>query len=124
MIRRPPRSTHCISSAASDVYKRQGINAEYMGLCETLIKGAFSSRCVNEVFNIGGEDYSLKEMAELIAGKYSVGIDHVEWPEIALKIETGDTVFDDTKLQSVIGNTVRSKFKDWVIKQQLEDVRT
>eukprot|EP00825_Cyclidium_porcatum_P012389 TRINITY_DN16465_c0_g1_i4.p2 TRINITY_DN16465_c0_g1~~TRINITY_DN16465_c0_g1_i4.p2 ORF type:complete len:136 (+),score=23.78 TRINITY_DN16465_c0_g1_i4:49-456(+) len=32
MIRRPPRSTHCISSAASDVYKRQGINAEYMGI--------------------------------------------------------------------------------------------
>eukprot|EP00825_Cyclidium_porcatum_P031054 TRINITY_DN32858_c0_g1_i1.p2 TRINITY_DN32858_c0_g1~~TRINITY_DN32858_c0_g1_i1.p2 ORF type:complete len:143 (+),score=21.09 TRINITY_DN32858_c0_g1_i1:59-487(+) len=31
MIRRPPRSTHCISSAASDVYKRQ-INAEYMGI--------------------------------------------------------------------------------------------
>eukprot|EP00825_Cyclidium_porcatum_P011310 TRINITY_DN15792_c0_g2_i1.p2 TRINITY_DN15792_c0_g2~~TRINITY_DN15792_c0_g2_i1.p2 ORF type:complete len:509 (+),score=98.77 TRINITY_DN15792_c0_g2_i1:29-1555(+) len=31
MLRRPPRSTHCISSAASDVYKRQGINAEYMG---------------------------------------------------------------------------------------------
>ena len=25
MIRRPPRSTHCISSAASDVYKRQAI---------------------------------------------------------------------------------------------------
>ena len=28
MIRRPPRSTHCISSAASDVYKRQSrVNA-------------------------------------------------------------------------------------------------
>eukprot|EP00825_Cyclidium_porcatum_P009866 TRINITY_DN15046_c0_g1_i2.p2 TRINITY_DN15046_c0_g1~~TRINITY_DN15046_c0_g1_i2.p2 ORF type:complete len:104 (-),score=26.39 TRINITY_DN15046_c0_g1_i2:79-390(-) len=26
MIRRPPRSTHCISSAASDVYKRQCVN--------------------------------------------------------------------------------------------------
>jgi len=26
MIRRPPRSTHCISSAASDVYKRQFIS--------------------------------------------------------------------------------------------------
>ena len=26
MIRRPPRSTHCISSAASDVYKRQNNN--------------------------------------------------------------------------------------------------
>eukprot|EP00657_Telonema_sp_P-1_P006549 TRINITY_DN254_c0_g2_i5.p2 TRINITY_DN254_c0_g2~~TRINITY_DN254_c0_g2_i5.p2 ORF type:complete len:130 (+),score=69.60 TRINITY_DN254_c0_g2_i5:95-484(+) len=29
MIRRPPRSTQSRSSAASDVYKRQGINAEY-----------------------------------------------------------------------------------------------
>jgi len=28
MIRRPPRSTHCISSAASDVYKRQEFNLE------------------------------------------------------------------------------------------------
>eukprot|EP00826_Nyctotherus_ovalis_P009208 TRINITY_DN12426_c0_g1_i1.p1 TRINITY_DN12426_c0_g1~~TRINITY_DN12426_c0_g1_i1.p1 ORF type:complete len:623 (+),score=182.50 TRINITY_DN12426_c0_g1_i1:23-1870(+) len=27
MIRRPPRSTHCISSAASDVYKRQELEA-------------------------------------------------------------------------------------------------
>jgi len=27
MIRRPPRSTHCISSAASDVYKRQVCSA-------------------------------------------------------------------------------------------------
>eukprot|EP00831_Metopus_contortus_P006031 TRINITY_DN12274_c0_g1_i3.p1 TRINITY_DN12274_c0_g1~~TRINITY_DN12274_c0_g1_i3.p1 ORF type:complete len:106 (+),score=36.16 TRINITY_DN12274_c0_g1_i3:129-446(+) len=32
MIRRPPRSTQGVSSAASDVYKRQGINAEYMGM--------------------------------------------------------------------------------------------
>eukprot|EP00825_Cyclidium_porcatum_P023996 TRINITY_DN26557_c0_g1_i2.p1 TRINITY_DN26557_c0_g1~~TRINITY_DN26557_c0_g1_i2.p1 ORF type:complete len:179 (-),score=28.34 TRINITY_DN26557_c0_g1_i2:735-1271(-) len=38
MIRRPPRSTHCISSAASDVYKRQGINAEYMGDLEIHIE--------------------------------------------------------------------------------------
>ena len=28
MIRRPPRSTHCISSAASDVYKRQMVENE------------------------------------------------------------------------------------------------
>ena len=30
MIRRPPRSTHCISSAASDVYKRQGKNCAFI----------------------------------------------------------------------------------------------
>ena len=32
MIRRPPRSTHCISSAASDVYKRQ--NQDWRALDE------------------------------------------------------------------------------------------
>eukprot|EP00826_Nyctotherus_ovalis_P046713 TRINITY_DN5312_c0_g2_i3.p1 TRINITY_DN5312_c0_g2~~TRINITY_DN5312_c0_g2_i3.p1 ORF type:complete len:299 (+),score=65.10 TRINITY_DN5312_c0_g2_i3:25-897(+) len=31
MIRRPPRSTHCISSAASDVYKRQEYNVLLSG---------------------------------------------------------------------------------------------
>ena len=30
MIRRPPRSTHCISSAASDVYKRQAYDMTCM----------------------------------------------------------------------------------------------
>eukprot|EP00826_Nyctotherus_ovalis_P049309 TRINITY_DN5946_c0_g1_i11.p2 TRINITY_DN5946_c0_g1~~TRINITY_DN5946_c0_g1_i11.p2 ORF type:complete len:129 (+),score=18.81 TRINITY_DN5946_c0_g1_i11:23-388(+) len=34
MIRRPPRSTHCISSAASDVYKRQVYMAcSWCGCC-------------------------------------------------------------------------------------------
>ena len=31
MIRRPPRSTHCISSAASDVYKRQVLREDSNG---------------------------------------------------------------------------------------------
>eukprot|EP00828_Plagiopyla_frontata_P040831 TRINITY_DN5643_c0_g2_i1.p1 TRINITY_DN5643_c0_g2~~TRINITY_DN5643_c0_g2_i1.p1 ORF type:complete len:304 (+),score=57.38 TRINITY_DN5643_c0_g2_i1:89-1000(+) len=36
MTRQPPRSTLSSSSAASDVYKRQGINAEYMGQLKSL----------------------------------------------------------------------------------------
>lgn len=87
----------------------------YIGdLCEILIAGAFNERCCNDVFNIGGENYSLKEMAELIARKYGVGIDYVEWPEIALKIETGDTVFDDIKLRNIIGILRKNKFEDWI----------
>ena len=31
MIRRQPRYTHCISSAASDVYKRQDLNTIDLG---------------------------------------------------------------------------------------------
>eukprot|EP00825_Cyclidium_porcatum_P004661 TRINITY_DN12205_c0_g1_i2.p1 TRINITY_DN12205_c0_g1~~TRINITY_DN12205_c0_g1_i2.p1 ORF type:complete len:116 (-),score=22.02 TRINITY_DN12205_c0_g1_i2:2-349(-) len=45
MIRRPPRSTHCISSAASDVYKRQPLlswpdkGGGFFGGCTTLDLG-------------------------------------------------------------------------------------
>lgn len=83
-------------------------------LCNTLILGAFEDRCINDVYNIGGEDYSLKQMAELIAKKYNVGIDYVIWPDLALKIESGDTVFDDSKLKRIIGNTINNKFEDWI----------
>ena len=86
----------------------------YMGdICNTLIEGALSEKTANDVFNIGGEDYSLKEMAELIADKYGVGIDYVSWPEVALKIESGDTVFDDTKLRDRVDVSYKMSFSKW-----------
>lgn len=89
----------------------------YIGdLCNTFALGAFSQECSNDVFNIGGEDYSLKEMAELIARKYGVGIDFVPWPDLASKIESGDTVFDSTKLDTIIGKHSTMKFAEWISK--------
>lgn len=83
-------------------------------ICITMIEAALSEKCANEVFNIGGEDYSLKEMAELIAKKYGVGVDYVPWPNVALKIESGDTVFDSEKLDHTIGSFIKNRFTDWV----------
>lgn len=82
-------------------------------LCNALIMGAKCPQCENDIFNVGGEDYSLMEMAQLISSRYGVGIDHVAWPEMALKIESGDTVFDDTKLRNTCGITYRHKFSEW-----------
>ena len=88
----------------------------YMGdLCKILINGALCDECVNDVYNIGGEDYSLCEMASLIADKYNVDVVSVPWPEIALKIESGDTVFDDEKLQRVLPYTFTQSFKNWIL---------
>ncbi|MCL2661772.1 MAG: SDR family oxidoreductase [Oscillospiraceae bacterium] len=67
-------------------------------LCETMLLGALSLKCENDVFNIGGENYSLFEMASFIAERYKVAIEFEEWPELALRIESGDTVFDSGKL--------------------------
>lgn len=68
-------------------------------LCDILIDGALSEKCVNDVYNIGGEDRSLKEVAEKISEKYGVGIDYMDYPPEQLKIESGDTVFCNEKLK-------------------------
>lgn len=86
-------------------------------LCRILIDGSFSEQIINDVFNVGGENYSLKEMAVLIARTYNVDVEMVEWPEIAKKIESGDTVFDSKKLDNILGHNYHKKFEDW-IKQQ------
>lgn len=87
----------------------------YMGdLCDKMILAAMSEKCANSVFNIGGEDYSLKEMAELVASKYRVEIDYIPWPDLAYKIESGDTVFDSTRLDDIIGRQRTMKFEDWI----------
>lgn len=84
-------------------------------LCRLLYKVAELGHD-NEVYNIGGEDYSLKEMAELIARKFSVTVDSVPFTEKALKLESGSTVFDDSKLQSVLGKKLYNySFDDWVM---------
>lgn len=78
-------------------------------LCEV----AQDDVCINDVYNIGGEDYSLKQMAKLIAEKYGVDIGYIPWPENALKIESGSTVFDDNKLRS-LGHSSQRYFEDWI----------
>ena len=83
-------------------------------LCTIMLKGAFSEKCENDVFNIGGEDYSLIEMAKLIAEKYDVGVDLISWPDISLKIESGDTVFDSSKLDGRVNYERIHRFNEWI----------
>lgn len=88
----------------------------YIGdLCRILIEGSLSDDCLNDVYNIGGEEYSLRQMAEIIAQKYGVDVLFSGWPENALKIESGSTVFDDSKLKSVLNCEYKVKFSNWIV---------
>ena len=87
----------------------------YMGdICELLCSAGENPAVLNDVYNIGGEDYSLREMAELIAKAYGVGVTYVPYPEVAAKIESGDTVFDGSKLEALLGGYEYSAFEDWI----------
>ena len=53
MIRRPPRSTHCISSAASDVYKRQTIFLVKKGTLESFrIQHSIQYQLFSDIFKV------------------------------------------------------------------------
>ena len=58
-----------------------------------------------EVYNIGGETLSLREAAEFIAEPYHVNVVETNWPERDLRIESGHTYFDASKIQLLLGNT-------------------
>lgn len=71
-------------------------------LCYQLVEGAFNPYSNGEIYNIGGETFSLREVAEIVAAKFNVNVVDVPWPERDLRIESNHTYFDDTKIRSLI----------------------
>lgn len=75
----------------------------YIGdLCRAMILAGAHPMCKNDIYNIGGEEYMLGELAQIVAQRYGVGVSYVPWPELAKKMESGDTVFDSAKLDQLI----------------------
>ena len=82
-------------------------------LCFQVIEGAFAEGSNGEVYNVGGETLSLKEAAEIIAGKYDVKVTAVPWPERDLRIESDHTYFDDAKIQELLHLKPYKNLKDF-----------
>ncbi|MEG1952672.1 MAG: NAD(P)-dependent oxidoreductase [Hydrogenoanaerobacterium sp.] len=83
-------------------------------LCNVMMKAAANPQCQNDVFNIGGESMSLLDVASQIAKKYNVSVVHAPWPEVIYRLESGSTVFDSNKLDTVLQNNYPHSFSEWV----------
>ncbi len=69
----------------------------------------------NNIYNIGSNDnLSLLEVANLVAKKNGVKTTFLTWPKEALKIESGDTIFNDKKLISTINYTYKNSLTEWI----------
>lgn len=82
-------------------------------LCYQIVEASFRAESNGQIYNIGGETLSLHDAAEIIAAKYGVKIVAVAWPEKDLRIESGHTYFDDTKIKKIIEVTKYRKLKDF-----------
>ena len=68
----------------------------------------------HKIYNIGGENFSLLEVATKIALKYSVNIKFADWPPLTYKIESGDTVFDSSHLDELLQDNQYRGFDKWL----------
>ena len=71
-------------------------------LCYQVVEGAFNPDSNGEIYNIGGETFSLREAAEIIAAKFGTNVVDIPWPERDLRIESDHTYFDDTKIRTLL----------------------
>ena len=84
-------------------------------ITQSIFKAIQLESTINTVYNIGSNDaLSLLEVANLVALKYGVKVEFVDWPEEALKIESGDTIFDDEKLQTAINYNYKHSLGQWI----------
>lgn len=82
-------------------------------ICSQIVKCSLLPESDGEIYNVGGETYSLREAAELIANKFGTDVVDVPWPERDLRIESDHTYFDDAKIRSVIEWGEYKKLKDF-----------
>lgn len=86
----------------------------YIGdLCRALWYAGMNDSCVNDAYNVGGEDYSIGQIADLVAGKTAAKVLHRDWQEEALKIESGSTVFNSEKLDSRLAQPRTMTVAQW-----------
>lgn len=83
-------------------------------ICTLIIQAIEKEATKNEIFNIGGENLSLLEAAGLVAKKYGVGMNFLPWPQMALKLESDDTVFDDSKIRSLLDYQYQNTLEGWL----------
>ena len=81
-------------------------------LCFQIYEAAKRPESNNQIYNIGGNTYMLKEVAEIVAAEYGASIKYIPYPERDLKIESGSTFFDYDKISKLTGYQSKSNVKE------------
>ena len=81
-------------------------------ICKLMTSSTFKPP--NNIYNIGGETFSLKQVANKISDLYKARIEYIHWPKEALIIESGDTVFCSNKLDKIFDGYNYRKLDKWI----------
>ncbi len=83
-------------------------------ICMLILDAITRNESKNEIYNIAGENLSLLFIAQLIAKKFKVEVNFSNYPEIDWRLESGDTIFDASKLDKLIHYKLKYNFQNWI----------
>lgn len=96
----------------------------YIGdLCHILWQAGLDDQCANDVYNVGGEDMSIRELAQHVARATGAEVVEKLWPEEARRVESGSTVFDAGKLNNLLGYEPQMTVERWIHEMMTETGR-
>lgn len=73
-----------------------------------------ASDIASGIYNVGGYDYSLREIADMLVARFRGKVEYIPWPEAALRVEMGDISLDSAKLDHAIRFGEYTRFEDTV----------
>ncbi len=85
-----------------------------VSVCQQITDSMILPASDNCTFNILGETFSLKELAEKIASIYETPVIYIPWNDLDRKIESGSTEFDGKTIERVIKVENRWRFDEWL----------
>ena len=86
-------------------------------LCDQILHSCLAASTRNQTFNTLGEDVSLRTVAGAISKKYGAMLEFTPFPVKDLRIESGHTVFDASRLLGLFDVRLKHKIAEW-----LEDI--
>ena len=86
-------------------------------LCFQIINTILNKSSYNSIFNVGGETFSLKEVAESIARNYNITVEKISWPKEDLQLESGNTVFNSHKIDDLSKDERKFTLLNWINNQ-------
>ncbi len=95
-----------------------------MDVCRQMIEGGEMAASSGEVYNVDGEDFSLREVAEVVVKKYGGSMTDIGWPGNSLALESGHTVFNCDKIRRLLPQPLEHSLKAWMGSQELTAAKT
>ena len=83
-------------------------------LCAQITAASLLPQAAGQVYNLAGEAAALRDVAAWIAARFGAEVRHAPWPEREAAIESGDTVFAETKIRALILAPLRFHLREWI----------